>query len=161
MCKHNDYLEPEWCTVCIHGPEITRAKKPAKAPKPKLKLDRFEALVERYVSGSWCPKCNTPFHKGLCQCQRESRFTLHEDVISEWTAQQPTERQAKQAKFIAIGAVSREITRAGFGDRPESDLLPGVTRRQAEMAMIRAKVDLPLRWAASRVTVADPDPMPG
>lgn len=168
-CIHG--LEPEWCSNCTDSaraavrrtePKVVVKERKSK-PKPSVfDLDPFLQAVERYASGAWCVKCNTPVWRGMCQCQREQRFELETDVVHEWSSQllEIDPVRNRNAKFYAIGAVSRCITRAGIGDQMESDLLPGVTRRQAEMAMVRAELDEPAGWQVSRNSVQDPLPLP-
>lgn len=166
-CIHG--LDRQWCAACL---DAERASVLRTEPKPVVKvrkakpkpsvfdMDTFKRQVQRYTSGAWCDKCRTPRERGYCQCDRLERFELHKDVIKEWADQAYAHdpKKNKNAKFYAIGAISRELTRAGIGDQRTE--LPGISRRQAEMVEIRQHVEMPLEWSPSRNTTADPFPMP-
>lgn len=167
-CDHG--LDDRWCHTCINGVAHDQAQyisKPEKPSKPRLKLDPFERLVEEYASGARCTECDQLTHRGLCACDREERFELLADVLHEWSRQAPGKPRERQGlKFIAHGALGREITRAGFGDELESDMMPGVTRREALMALDRvggidgASGEIEPKWRPFTNTKADPLPLP-
>lgn len=165
MCLHNDWLDPATCSICIHGPEITRAKKPRPEPKPKPKVSAFQHRIDLYASGEWCALCETPFHRGLCQCRREARLELNSDVVKEW-GRQAAELQAKPrnqqgVRLLAHGALGLEITRAGTGDRimPEFEG-QFVTERQAAMTLDRMEAGVEPKWQPSNNTKADERGLP-
>jgi len=161
MCIHNDWLDPATCSTCVNGPRITRAKK-FRPDKPSLKLDPVAHRMELYLSGAWCPKCDTPVHRGLCQCQREERFERTSLQVRAWghrvASQAATPRQATGLRLLAHGAVGREISRAGFGDETADGV--NLTRRQSLMADDRRSHGVEPKWSATQTTKADERDLP-
>lgn len=145
------------CSICVHGVEVTRPKKPQKVKPPTTAMvDPVLAKIEAIHSGFWCADCDSPRDShGFCAHERLERFNAERHQVLSWASGFP---ESKEVKFLASQGIRRSVLRAGIRDLPVMGQ-PGITAERAIATQTRALLDIAPKWNQPRNSVADDLPL--